>query len=305
MSPRLKFHTLDVFTERRFGGNPLAVFLDVGDLAGEVMQQIAREMNLSETVFVLPARDPRALCRLRIFTPGRELPFAGHPTVGSGFLLAALGRIPLLEGRNSVLLDEDVGLVPVTIEARNGQPGFVQLTAATLPATGPPPPSREVLAAMLRLRPDDLLDGEDRPESVSCGVPFLYVPVRDRDVLARASIDAPKWRAALGDYWAKEVFIFSRDPELPGSSIRARMYAPAAGITEDPATGSACVALGGYLGIRDRMPDGTLRWVVEQGFEMGRPSLLHVEADKSAGRITAVRVGGRSVLVSEGSFQID
>jgi trans-2,3-dihydro-3-hydroxyanthranilate isomerase len=107
MSRRLEFHTLDVFTERQFGGNPLAVFLDGGDLPGEVMQQIAREMNLSESVFVLPARDPRALCRLRIFTPGRELPFAGHPTVGSGFLLAALGRIPLVEGRTSVLLDED------------------------------------------------------------------------------------------------------------------------------------------------------------------------------------------------------
>lgn len=305
MSRRLKFHTLDVFTERRFGGNPLAVFLDGADLPGEVMQQIAREMNLSETVFVLPARDPRALCRLRIFTPGRELPFAGHPTVGSGYLLATLGRIPLAEGRASVLLDEDVGLVPLTVESQGGRPGFVQLSVAALPSFGPPPPPRSALAAMLRLRPDDILDGDDCPQAVSCGVPFLFVPVRNRDVLARAAVDLQHWHETLNAYWTQQVFIFSRDPELRGSSIRARMYAPEFGITEDPATGSACAALGGYLGARDRTRDGTLRWVVEQGFEMGRPSLLHVETDKTAGRITAVRVGGASVLVSEGFLEID
>jgi len=305
MSRRLKFHTLDVFTDRRFGGNPLAVFLDGGDLPGEVMQQIAREMSLSETVFVLPPRDPRALCRLRIFTPGRELPFAGHPTVGTGFLLAALGRIPLGDGRASVLLEEDVGLIPVTVESLGGSPSFVQLSVAMLPTFGPPPPPREALAAMLRVRADEILDGDDRPQSVSCGVPFLFVPVRDRGVLTRAVIDAQHWLSALGNYWTQMVFIFSRDPELAGSSIRARMYAPDVGNPEDPATGSACAALGGYLGTRDPRRDGTLRWIVEQGFEMGRPSLLHVETDKSAGRITAVRVGGTSVLVSEGYLEID
>jgi trans-2,3-dihydro-3-hydroxyanthranilate isomerase len=158
---------------------------------------------------------------------------------------------------------------------------------------------------MLRIRPDDLLDGDDGPQAVSCGVPFLFVPVRDRDVLARAAIDPQRWHETLNAYWTQEVFIFSRDPELPGSSIRARMYAPGVGIAEDPATGSACAALGGYLGTRDRTRDGTLRWVVEQGFEMRRPSLLHVETDKVAGKITAVRVGGRSVLVSEGILEID
>ncbi len=305
MSRRLRFHTLDVFTEQRFGGNPLAVFIDGEDLPGELMQRIAREMNLSETVFLLPPRDPRALCRLRIFTPDRELPFAGHPTVGTGFLLAALGRIPLGDERASVLLDEDVGLVPVTIESRGGQPGFVQLSVAALPAFGPPPAPRAQLAAILRLHADDLLEGDDEPQAVSCGVPFLFVPVRDRTVLARAGIDTDRWHATLGSYWTQQVFIFCRDPELAGSSIRARMFAPEFGIPEDPATGSAAAALGGYLGARDRASDGTLRWIVEQGFEMGRPSLLHVETDKSAGRITAVRVGGNSVPVCEGFLHVD
>ncbi|HSC07362.1 MAG TPA: PhzF family phenazine biosynthesis protein [Steroidobacteraceae bacterium] len=302
MSRGLKFHTLDVFTERRFGGNPLAVFTDGADLPGEVMQQIAREMNLSETVFVMPPRDRQALCRLRIFQPAKELPFAGHPTVGSGYLLARLGRVPLRDGRVTIQLEEEVGLVPVSIESRGGMPGFVQLTAAALPSFRDPPADRATLAAMLRLSADDLLDDA---QGVSCGLPHLFVPVRDRAVLARADIDVALWRATLGGYWAQQVFIFCRDPELPGSSIRARMYAPESGITEDPATGSACAALGGYLGARAPESDGTLRWVVEQGFEMGRPSLLHLEIDKSAGRITAVRVGGHSVLVSEGTLQID
>jgi trans-2,3-dihydro-3-hydroxyanthranilate isomerase len=210
--------------------------------------------------------------------------------------------VPLRDGRVTIQLEEEVGLVPVNIESRGGTPGFVQLTAAALPSFRDPPADRATLAAMLRLNADDLVDDA---QGVSCGLPHLFVPVRDRAVLARADIDVAVWRATLGGYFAQQVFIFCRDPELAGSSIRARMYAPESGITEDPATGSACAALGGYLGARAPESDGTLRWVVEQGFEMGRPSLLHLEIDKSAGRITAVRVGGHSVLVSEGTLQID
>jgi trans-2,3-dihydro-3-hydroxyanthranilate isomerase len=302
MSRGLKFYTLDVFTERRFGGNPLAVFTDGDDLPVELMQQIAREMNLSETVFVQRARDKEALCRARIFTPMRELPFAGHPTVGTGFMLAVVGRVPLSDGRVSILLEEEVGLVPVSIESRGGKPGFVQLSVAALPTYRDPPAGRAELAAMLRLQPEDLVDDA---QAVSCGLQFLFVPVRDRAALARAGIDAQRWETILGGYSTQQVFIFCRDPELEDSSIRARMYAPVFGIAEDPATGSAAAALGGYLGARAPESDGKLRWVVEQGFEMGRPSLLHVEIDKSAGRITAVRVGGHSVLVSEGTLQID
>ena len=299
MSRGLKFHTLDVFTERRFGGNPLAVFTDGADVPGEVMQQIAREMNLSETVFVMPPRDPMALCRLRIFQPAKELPFAGHPTVGSGYLLAVLGRVPLRDGRVRILLEEEVGLVPVSIESRGGIPGFVQLTAAALPSFRDPPADRATLAAMLRLSADDLLDDA---QGVSCGLPHLFVPVRDRTVLARADIDVALWRATLGGYWAQQVFIFCRDPELPGSSIRARMYAPESGITEDPATGSACAALGGYLGARAPESDGTLRWVVEQGFEMGRPSILELTLYIEGGRLTRASIAGHAVVVMEGTI---
>jgi trans-2,3-dihydro-3-hydroxyanthranilate isomerase len=305
MKTQYEFHTLDVFTQRRFGGNPLAVFTDAEGLDSHLMQQIAREMNLSETVFVLPAEDPRALCRVRIFTPASELPFAGHPTVGTGYLLATLGRIPLREERTTVIFEEGVGLVPVEVRLRDGKPDFVQLSAAKMPEFGPPPPDRARLAAMLHIRPEDILDGVDKPESASCGVPFLFVPVRDRGVVARAQPDVERWRATLAQYWAQEVFLFCRDPELPGSDLRARMFAPLLGVMEDPATGGACAALGGYLGTRATIANGTLRWVVEQGFEMNRPSLLHIETDLKDGRIAAVRVGGHSVLVSRGTVRLD
>ena len=305
MKTAYEFHTLDVFTQKRFGGNPLAVFPDAAGLGTEVMQKIAREMNLSESVFVQPPADPRALCRVRIFTPGSELPFAGHPTVGAGYVLATIGRIPLREGRATVLFEEGVGLVPVEVRTRGGKPDFVQFTAAKLPEFGPPPPDRAQLAALLHLQPEDILQGADRPEAASCGVPFLFVPVRSRQVLARAAPDVYRWQSTLGDYWARDVFIFARDPELPGSNLRARMFAPEHGIVEDPATGGACAALGGYLGARATITDGTLRCVVEQGFEMGRPSLLHVETDLKSRRITAVRVGGHAVLVSHGTLRLD
>lgn len=305
MKTQYEFHTLDVFTQRRFCGNPLAVFPDAEGLDSQLMQQIAREMNLSETVFVLPAEDARALCKVRIFTPASELPFAGHPTIGTGYLLAALGRIPLREERTIVTFEEGVGLVPVEVRLRDGKPDFVQLSAAKMPEFGPPPPDRARLAAILRIRPEDILDGVDKPESASCGVPFLFIPVRDRGVVARAEPDVERWRVTLAQYWAQEVFLFCRDPQLPGSDLHARMFAPLLGIMEDPATGGACAALGGYLGTRATITNGTLRWVVEQGFEMNRPSLLHLETDLKDGRIAAVRVGGHAVLVSRGTFRLD
>jgi trans-2,3-dihydro-3-hydroxyanthranilate isomerase len=305
---RYRFLTADVFTNRPFGGNPLAVFPDARGIPGERMQQIAREFNLSETVFVLPAEDPAHTRKLRIFAPASELPFAGHPTVGTAFVLAAIGEVALAGGETRAVFEEGVGPVPVMIRAEGGRPVFTQLTAAKLPEVGPPPPPISELAQMLSLEPADLLDGEDasgdRPEAVSCGVPFLYIPLRNRDAVRRARLRADRWEALLGGYWAQEVYVFARDPELPGSHLRSRMFAPRMGIAEDPATGAATASFGGYLASRAPERDGTLRWVIEQGFEMGRPSILHLEADKRDGRITAVRVGGSSVLMSEGWMEI-
>ena len=183
-------------------------------------------------------------------------------------------------------------------------PVFAELSVAKLPEVGPPPPSRSALADLLSVEVADLTGGTWSPQSLSSGVPFLFVPVRDRNVLKRARVKLDRWEAILKASWAPEVFVFSRDPEREGSHIRARMFAPGLGIGEDAATGSAACALGGYLAARDPLKDGTLRWVVEQGFEMGRPSILEVEADKVDGKITAIRVGGASVMVSKGEMEL-
>ncbi len=298
------FCTLDVFTDTRFGGNQLAVLPDARGLDPDQMATIAREFNLSETAFVLPPDDPAHTRRVRIFTPGGELPFAGHPTIGTAHALAALGHIQLTGDITRIVFEEGVGPVPVSIRSRNGVPVFAELSVAKLPETGAPPPSRSALADLLSLEVADLTGGTWSPQSVSTGVPFLFIPVRDRNVLKRARVKLDRWEAILKASWAPEVFVFSRDPEREGSHIRARMFAPGLGIGEDAATGSAAAALGGYLAARDPAKDGTLRWVVEQGFEMGRPSIIEVEADKTDGRITAIRVGGASVMVSRGEMDV-
>jgi trans-2,3-dihydro-3-hydroxyanthranilate isomerase len=157
---------------------------------------------------------------------------------------------------------------------------------------------------MLSLSPDELLDGNWRAEIVSCGTPFLLIPLRDRKAVAKARVKTDLWESGLAGYPIDKVFVFAMDAEQPGHHVRARMYAPGIGVPEDPATGSACAALAGYLGSRDGRQDGTLQWIVEQGFEMGRPSILEVEADKSQGRIIAARVGGCTVLVCEGTMSL-
>jgi trans-2,3-dihydro-3-hydroxyanthranilate isomerase len=302
---RAHYYTADVFTEHTFGGNQLAVFPDASGIDPELMPLIAREFNFSETTFVLPPGDPKHTRRIRIFTPGGELQFAGHPTVGTAHVLAAIGAVKLTGAETRMVLEEGVGPVAVTVKAEKGVPVFAQLTVAQLPQTGAEPPDARRLAAMLSLSPADLPDDDEmRPEAISCGTPFLFVPLRDRGAVARARLKLDLYDELLGQYWTNKVFLFALDPEHEGHHVRARMYAPSIGVPEDPATGSAAVGLGGYLAARDARADGTLRWTIEQGFEMGRPSLLEVEVDKHRGSITAVRVGGSSVMVCEGEMLI-
>jgi trans-2,3-dihydro-3-hydroxyanthranilate isomerase len=299
-----RYLTADVFTDARFGGNQLAVFPDAREISPELMPHIAREFNFSETTFVLPPDDPSHTARVRIFTPGGELQFAGHPTIGTAHVLASIGAVKLTGPDTHIVLEEGVGPVPVSIHSANDAPESAKLTAAKLPEVGPPPPSANTLAAMLSLAPGDVLDGDMRPQSISCGTPFLFVPLRDRAAVGRARLELDLWESALSGYQTNKVFLFAKGGDRPTSDLHARMFAPGIGIAEDPATGSAAVGLAGYLGSRDPLTDGTLRWVVEQGFEMGRPSILEVEADKKGGEITAARVGGRTVLICEGTMRL-
>jgi len=298
--PRYRFHTADVFTQRRFGGNPLAVFPDARGLTATQMGTLAREFNLSETVFVLPPADPANARRLHIFTPGRELPFAGHPTVGAAFVLAALGEIETPTEETRIVFEEGVGLVPVTIQSRDGVPRFTQLTVAQLPALGAPAPAVAAVAAMLSLSPDDVVHEENALQTVSCGMPFLMVPLRSREALRDAKPRADLFRVTLGPSKTTEVYVFWDD----GARVHARMFVLDPEMKEDPATGSACACLGGYLAWHGRTARGSTSTIrVEQGVDMGRASLLEVEVDTAGdGAVTGVRVGGASVLVAEGSI---
>jgi len=319
----LPFHTLDVFTDRVFGGNPLGVFPDATHLSTDLMQRIALEMSLSETVFLGPP-ESGGDARVRIFTPGVEVPFAGHPTVGTAVFLAA--RLPDApeEGTVELVLEENVGPVPVEIRFEAGRPVFARFTTALPPEHRPSPWSARELAAMVGLEPTDL-PGERRadggearlhlePEMVSCGLPYHVVPVATVSAVRRASLDTAAWSRMLADSWAHHVYVVCPwaadeeradvDAEGERVDVRVRMFAPGSGVPEDPATGSAAAALGGYLAAADGRSEGTLSWVVAQGEEMGRPSRLYVEADRRNGDTVAIRVGGSAVEVLTGRMTL-
>ena len=298
-----RFYTADVFTDTMFGGNQLAVLPDARGLTGEQMLAITREFNYSESTFVLPP-ERGGTRRVRIFTPGAEVPFAGHPTVGTAHVLAAVGEIPLDGAETRIVLEEGVGDVPVLVRADGGRPTFAQLSVAKLPEHTPLALPLDALAEVLSLAPDDLVGGPYAPETVSCGLPFLFVAVKSRDAVRRARMRMDAWDRTLRGTPASEVMVFAMDAEAPGADVRARVFVPGLNVPEDPATGSACAALGGYLAARTPRDGATLRWVVEQGVEMGRPSRIEIEVDKQGGRPTAVRVGGGSVLVSEGTLNV-
>lgn len=300
------YHTADVFTDSPFGGNQLAVLPEAAGLSADQMQAIAREFNLSETVFVFPPEDPSNTRKLRIFTPRAELPFAGHPTVGAAYVLARTGDLPLTGDETRIVFEEGSGPVPVLIRSTGGVPTFSQLAAPRSPEIRGPEFDPDTIAAALSLTVADLdFDGNLSIEAVSVGVPFLLVPVRSLDALGRAVMNIERWSETLRTSWAPEVFLFTPShPSGEAEEFRARMFAPTMGIAEDPATGSACACLGAYLGLRSGIADGTVSYLVRQGVEMGRPSLLEVEADLSGGTITAVRVGGASVLMSSGALHM-
>jgi trans-2,3-dihydro-3-hydroxyanthranilate isomerase len=294
---RYRYFTCDVFTDRVFCGNPLAVLPDARGLTDAQMQAIAREFNYSETTFVLPPDQPRHAARVRIFTPGGELPFAGHPTIGTAFVLATIGSIAA--DAREIVFEEGVGPVPVSIFRDAGRITHCRLTAARLPEQGPPAPPPPALAKMLCLAEGEVLAGA---ACWSCGVPFLVVPVASVDALARCALDLPLWRELLAGYPTQKVYPVACIDDL---RWRVRMFAPGLGVAEDPATGSAAASFAGWLSAQMPQPsDGTLAVRLEQGIEMGRPSELDVEIDRRGGAITAVRVGGAAVMVAEGTLSL-
>jgi trans-2,3-dihydro-3-hydroxyanthranilate isomerase len=298
MSERLKFITADVFTTTAYGGNPLAVVLNGERLTGAQMQTVAREFNLSETTFILPPQATDHAARVRIFTPNTELPFAGHPTVGTAWVMASLGLIKSTGGSARVTFEEGVGLIPLVIDFDGVHPRFVWFTTAIVPEVLAQPPSAEVLAALVSLQATDLRQGTP-PLSLTCGTPYTCIPVKTSVTVQRASLNSVVWQQHLAATPAHKVYVFAR-PEK--ALVHARMFAPGEGVAEDPATGSAACALAEWLVRDDAIVNGTGRWTIRQGAEIGRPSEIMIEADVHAGRIAAVRCGGTAVAMAEGTI---
>jgi len=297
-----RFVQVDVFTDRVFRGNPLAVFLDGRGLDDERMQQIAREMNLSETVFLLPPATAEGAAALRIFTPGREVPFAGHPTIGTAWVLAAQG----LASRNAArfVLEEKIGPVPVELEGDPARPDFIWMTqgAATFDT---PLENRAAVAASLGLGLEDLLDGAP-VQPGSTGSTFLFVPLRDRETVDRAQLDVARLLAAMGERPRMGVFVFAPDADAAAGRVYSRMFAPhTSGVPEDPATGSTSGPLGAYL-VRQGLVKAAdeVRIVSEQGTKMRRQSFVHIRLAMTGERVDSIRVGGSVVPVLDGELRI-
>lgn len=301
----LKFHTLDVFTDRRFGGNPLAVVLDADDLSDEQMQTIAREFNLSETVFVQTATRPAHSAKMRIFTPRSEIPFAGHPTIGTAILLAEL-KAPAHNGEKDALLvlEQTIGTVRVGARLRAGAAAFAEFDAPKLPAEAGVLPPDDVLAAGLGLIPSEVGFENHAPICYAAGNTFAFVPVVSLDAIRRTRVNGSHWEKAFEQQGVSGVYVYTRQCEHTNSAFHVRMFAPQVGIPEDPATGSAAIGLAGIVHQFDRLPDGTHRRVVEQGYEMGRPSQIVLTLVVANGKLTTVRIGGSAVRVSEGTIKV-
>jgi trans-2,3-dihydro-3-hydroxyanthranilate isomerase len=292
------YHLVDVFTDRAFGGNPLAVFTDGRGIPDALMQSIAKELNLSETTFVLPPDDAAHDFRVRIFTPKSELPMAGHPTVGTAFVLARGGMLT----KSDAVFEEGVGPVPVSIDRGGDGPGFIEMRQP-LPKFGPRFEDADATAEMLSLERRAIRDFP--VEVVSCGNPFLFVPIDTLESIRRIRFRPDLAERIVKETGATGVFVFTREVEVAGSHVHGRLFAPGEGIMEDPATGSAAGPLGCYLsryGLTARATE--TRSVLEQGIEMGRPSFLHIRIRHTGDEITAVHVGGSCCYMGSGQLEL-
>ena len=288
---KVPFQTVDVFTNRKFGGNPLAVIPDAHGLTTGQMQSIAAEFNLAETTFVLPPRDPANTAHVRIFTPKSELPFAGHPNVGTAFVLARMGRTT----GDRLVFEEAAGLVPLDLTRENGTVVAARL-AAPQPLTLGETVAPEIVAQAVGLSASDIV-GE--PVIASTGNNFLFAELRSREALKAASYALDVFRKHLPMDRTIGVHLYVTAPE-----IQTRMFAPLFGVPEDPATGSANVTLIGLLALRDPRADLTLSKTIGQGVDMGRPSVLEAMAEKKAGKVVATYIGGRCVPMLSGTIEV-
>ncbi len=295
---KLNFVTLDVFTATRFAGNSLAVVFDADALESARMQAIAREFNHPETVFVLKPKAAGSTAQARIFTPALEMPFAGHPTVGTALALA-LRR----SAGNDIVLEEKVGLLQCRAAAEGTDRGRASFVIPVLPSQAGAAASREALAAALGIGVDDIGFDGHQPSKWSAGNTATFVPLRSIDAVRRCRINDAQWDEAFARGGPSFAFVFCNETEDKANDFHARMFAPAYGIREDPATGSAAAAFVGFCATALSLGDGEHRFVIEQGFEMGRPSLIELGVTMRGSALASATVGGPAIIVTEGTIE--
>jgi len=302
-----RYAVLDVFTEEALSGNPLAIVLDAEGLDTARMQAIAGEFNLSETVFVLPPENAAHTARLRIFTPGTELPFAGHPTVGTAIYL---GQQRFADAGADVdamiVLEEEVGPVRCGVVLRPSGTHYAEFDLPRLPEVSDTAPGADAVAEALGLATHEIGFGHYPVSVASAGVPFLIVPVNGLDAARRAQPRPEKWAEVFGEGAGghDSIYVFTAEVERPDATLHARMFGLGMGIGEDPATGAAAAALSGVLHRYGQLTEGSHRYLIEQGVEMGRPSLISLELDVADGDLHGARIGGSAVVIAEGTLRI-
>lgn len=295
-----KYFVYDVFTEDRLAGNPLAVVVEANGLNTASMQAIAREFNLSETAFVLPPKTPTHKAKVRIFTPDYEMPFAGHPTVGTAIALTEMVQDSDLAG--IFVLEENIGLVRCAVN-KIGNSLFAEFDLPKLPESLPLATSSDAVAAALGISPHEIGFENHRVSLWSAGVPYITVPVADTKVAARIRFDNEAWftfSPRKNDSAVASAYVYCRETVGHDNAFHARMIVPGSPSYEDPATGSAAAAFAGAIMQFDKPTDGVSRFWIEQGIEMGRPSRIRLELDVAGGNLVAARIGGHAVRVAEG-----
>lgn len=302
----LEIHTIDVFTAKRFGGNPLGVVLGAEGLDTPTMQAIAREINLSETVFVTAAQNAAHTARVRIFTPSQELQFAGHPTIGTAILLADLKGLAGANGCGDaiVTLELPIGTVRVGVRHKAGEATFAEFEAPKLPQDAGALPPVEKLAAGLGLIPSEIGFENHRPRCFAAGNAFACIPVASLEAMEKAYVNTMHWSSAFEEQGLAGAYLYTRQCVHTTAAFHTRMFAPAAGVPEDPATGSAAICLAGVITAFDGLPDGTHKRVLEQGFEMNRPSRIVMNLVVKGGKLSNVRIGGHAVRVISGQIEV-
>lgn len=293
-----EFFVMDVFTDKKFEGNQLSIFPSSDGLDDETMQKIAREFNYSETIFV-SSDNKENVKNVRIFTPESEVDFAGHPNIGAAMLLARIGKYSD-EKQIDIIFKEKVGDVPIRIYFEDSIPQNAELSTAKLPEKRDSP-SMESIAKSISLDVSDIVSS---PLSFSCGLPFLFVQISSLEKLKQATLNQEHWNNHISQCWAPQLYLFTKETVLSDSNFHARMFAPSLGITEDPATGSAAAALAGVISECFEKNDGNFTYVIEQGFEMNRPSIIEMSFTQKNQKIESVKIKGNAVIFSKGTINV-